>query len=96
MIGRNGETVDSVRDLILVDPDSSRTPLAFLAVQPRELRWATKALQFRELVLAEFDRLAKRREYAGRIAAAEREAARRKALRAPIPILQVQAASVSV
>jgi hypothetical protein len=36
------------------------------------------------------------RECAGRIAAAEKEAARRKALRAPTPILQVQAASVSV
>src|SRR5262249_49021535 len=60
MIGRNGETVDSIRELIVVDPDSLKALLGFLAVQPKEFRWVMEALNFRDRVLEEFDRLAKR------------------------------------
>jgi hypothetical protein len=57
MIGRNGETVDSVRELILVDEESLKSLLAFLAAEPKEFRWVMEALRFRDLVLEQFDQL---------------------------------------
>ena len=57
MICRNGETIDSVRDLILVDRDSLKALLAFLAAEPKEFRWVIESLQFRDLVLEQFERL---------------------------------------
>jgi len=62
MIGRNGETIDSIRELIAVDRDSLKSLLGFLAVHLKEFRWVMEGLQFRDLVLEEFDRMAKRKE----------------------------------
>jgi hypothetical protein len=87
MIGRNGETVDSIRDLVRVDRDSMKALLGFLAVQPKEFRWVTEALNFRDLVLEKFDHLTKRKESLELVVAAEAEAARRQTLKTPIPPL---------
>jgi hypothetical protein len=57
MIGRNGETFDSVRDLILVDEESLKSLLAFLEIEPKEFRWVMEAINFRDLVLEKFDQL---------------------------------------
>jgi hypothetical protein len=87
MIGRNGETVDSIRDLVRVDRDSMKALLGFLAVHPKEFRWVMEALNFRDLVLEKFDHLTKRKESLELVVAAEAEAARRQTLKTPIPPL---------
>jgi hypothetical protein len=59
MIGRNGETAESIRDLILVDRDSLKALLAFLEIEPKEFRWVMESLRFRDLVLEKFNQLTK-------------------------------------
>src|SRR5262249_5218989 len=65
MIGRNGETLDSVRELTLVDPQSLKALRGFLAVQPKESPWVMEALHFRAVVLEKFNVLAGRADDAG-------------------------------
>jgi hypothetical protein len=56
-IGRNGETVDSVRELICLDPESHKILTNFAAAQPAESVWVLRVLEFRERVLEQFERL---------------------------------------
>jgi hypothetical protein len=60
-IGRNGETADSMRELIRVDQESRKTLMDFAAAQPAESVWVLRTLEFRERVLREFERLVSRR-----------------------------------
>jgi len=61
-IGRNGETVDSMRELIRVDQESRKILMDFTAEQPAaESVWVLRALEFRERVLEQFERLVSRR-----------------------------------
>jgi hypothetical protein len=55
-IGRNGETVESVRELICLDAESREVLQAFQAAHPEEV-WVLRALEFREKVLEQFERL---------------------------------------
>ena len=59
-IGRNGETVDSVRELICLDQESRKILTDFAAAQPAEAVWVLRALEFRERVLEQFERLVSR------------------------------------
>jgi hypothetical protein len=56
-IGRNGETVDSMRELIRVDQESRKALMDFAAAQPEESVWILRTLEFRERVLEQFEQL---------------------------------------
>jgi hypothetical protein len=56
-IGRNGETIDSVRELICLDPESRKVLENFAAAQPAESVWVLRVMEFRERVLEQFERL---------------------------------------
>jgi hypothetical protein len=56
-IGRNGETVDSIRELISLDQESRKILTDFAAAQPAEGVWVLRAIAFRERVLEQFERL---------------------------------------
>jgi hypothetical protein len=47
-IGRNGETADSMRELIRVDQESRKTLMDFAAAQPAESVWVLRTLEFRD------------------------------------------------
>jgi hypothetical protein len=55
-IGRNGETVDSIRELICLDQENRKILTNFAAAYPEEV-WVLRALEFRERVLEQFERL---------------------------------------
>jgi hypothetical protein len=56
-IGRNGETIDSIRELISLDQESRKILTDFAAAQPAEGVWVLRAIEFRERVLEQFERL---------------------------------------
>jgi len=69
-----------------LSPDGyARTDLDRVSVH--ETMWVLRAIQFRPLVLEEFNRLAKKKEHGERIAAAEAQGARRAAAEIPAPPL---------
>jgi hypothetical protein len=57
MIGRNGDTVERLRELIAVPPEVEATLRNFARVNPKDAPGVERVLRFRELVLEEFDRL---------------------------------------
>ncbi len=57
MVSRNGDTVDSIRELILVSPKTESWLLGQTRHSPRGRRGILKVLNFRRRVLAEFDKL---------------------------------------
>lgn len=91
LIGREGETPQSIRRLIGIDEHIAEALRRFAEIRPIESVWVNQAFEFRELVLQEFDALISRPEYRERIAKAEAESAR-CAVPAMVvkPILQVQ------
>jgi len=62
MIGRNGETVDSIRELIAVPPDIERTLRLFLRQYSEDSDGVERVLEFRKRVAQEFEQLTSRRE----------------------------------
>lgn len=82
-LGRGSDTLDSLMQSIRVSEADERKLLAFARQANGDAEFVMSALQFRQLVLEEFDRLSKKPEYAKRIATAEREAARRESARLP-------------
>jgi hypothetical protein len=87
LVGKTGETVQTIRDLILIDQRLEKILQTFVKSSPYETMWVLRAIQFRRLVLEEFNRLAKKKEHGERIAAAEAQAARRAAAEIPAPPL---------
>ena len=57
MIGRNGDTADSIRELIAVPPKIRASLLEYARHRPRAKRGILKVLNFRRRVAAEFERL---------------------------------------
>lgn len=57
MIGRNGDSVDTIRELIAVPPEIETALRAFAGEHPEEQRGIERILKFREKVLAEFERV---------------------------------------
>ncbi len=62
LVGKNGETVGSVRDLIGIDGRLERRLLAFIEWNRLDAPWVSGAMRYRALVLEEFNRLAKNAE----------------------------------
>jgi hypothetical protein len=58
LIGRNGDTIESIRDLIAVPPEIERTMRLFVLEHPEESGGVERVLQFRRHVAEEFERLA--------------------------------------
>ena len=85
LVGQQGQTASSIREQICIPPHAAREMFAFVEDHPDEAPWMLAAVQFRNFVLREFDRITSAAKYAERIAAAEAEAARRAA--AEIPVL---------
>lgn len=57
MIGRNGDSVESIRELISVPPKIRASLLKYARHRPRAKRGILKVLDFRQRVAAEFERL---------------------------------------
>lgn len=57
MMRRTNESIDSVRELISIDPDQLDALMQFNMAKPNEAYWVLAAVRYRELVLQEFDRL---------------------------------------
>ena len=57
MLGRDGNTVDSIRKLIGLDAHAERVLRAFAAADPGEADWVEGVLKFRNEVLRQFNRL---------------------------------------
>ena len=57
MVGRNGDTVDSIRELIRVSPKFEAWLLEQTRYSPRGRRGILKVLDFRRRVLAELEKL---------------------------------------
>lgn len=57
LVGRNGDTVETVRELIGVEPQEESQLLAYARECPEEEPFIRKALQFRREVAGEFERL---------------------------------------
>ena len=88
LVGQQGETARSIRDHICIAPHIARDLFAFIERHPADAQWVLGAMEFRNLVLREFDTLTNFTEHAERIAAAEEEAARRAAAEIPVfPVL---------
>jgi hypothetical protein len=58
LAGRNGDTIDSIRDLIAVPPETERTMRLFVLQYPEESGGVERVLAFRRQVAEEFERLA--------------------------------------
>ena len=58
MIGRNGVTVESIRELIAVPPGIEAALQLYMSRHSEDARGIEKVLRFRQRVRAEFDRLA--------------------------------------
>jgi hypothetical protein len=59
MIGRNGDTADSTRELIAVPPKIHASLLEYARHRPRAKQGILKVLDLRQRVAAEFERLAR-------------------------------------
>jgi hypothetical protein len=62
LVGRNGDTVDSIRELIAVPSDIERTLRLFLRQYPEDSDGVERVLEFRKRVAQEFEQLTSRRE----------------------------------
>lgn len=91
LIGRNGQTFQTVRDSIRPDEQLERSLFSFIGKNSPEAHSILEASEFRRLVLAEFDRLASKPNNRARITIAETEA---QNLTVPVaslePILRVR------
>jgi hypothetical protein len=58
MVGRNGDTVESVRELIAVPPETERTLRSLYLPASRGRLGIERVLQYRRRVAEEFERLA--------------------------------------
>jgi hypothetical protein len=58
LVGRNGDTIESIRDLIAVPPEIERTMRLFVLQHPEESGGVERVLAFRRDVAEEFERLA--------------------------------------
>ena len=87
LIGQDGQTLRSVRGLIIIPPRDARELFAFLEAHPDQSVLVFGVIGFRNEVLREFDALASRAEHAEQIAAAEVEAARLAAEYPVLPLL---------
>lgn len=58
MVGRNGETLESVRELIAVPSQTETKLLLFADRNPEDAMWIGRVLQYRRRVAEEFERLA--------------------------------------
>jgi hypothetical protein len=67
MVGRNGDTVDSIRELITVPPGIERTLCLYLLRHPEDSDGVMRVLEFRSRVAEEFEQLATRRKSASTI-----------------------------
>ena len=88
LVGKNGETIVTVRNLIGIEPHIEKMLLEFVDRNPQETLLVMRAMGFRALVLGEFNRLAKNAEHAELTAAATPRAAHQVPAR---PILNVLA-----
>jgi hypothetical protein len=61
MVGKNGDTVESLRELISVPPEIETLLRTYAQFHPVESREIEMGLRFRERVLEEFERMATRR-----------------------------------
>lgn len=77
LVGQQGQTASSIREQICIPPHAAREMFAFVEDHPNEACWVLAAIQFRNLVLSEWDVLANSAEHAERIAEAEEDAAHR-------------------
>ena len=57
MIGRNGDTVESIRKLIAVPPEIERLLRLYLHQHPEDTRGIMRVLEFRQRVSEEFELL---------------------------------------
>jgi hypothetical protein len=64
MIGRNGDTVDSIRELVAVPPWIEHALGLYARRYPEEAPTIEKVLRFRKRVREEFDRLVRESESA--------------------------------
>jgi len=80
LVGRQGQTFRRIREQICIPPDAAREMFAFVEDYPDEACWILAAIEFRNHVLREFDKLGESPEHAERIAGAEVEAARNESL----------------
>jgi hypothetical protein len=58
MIGRNGDTIESIRELIAVPPGIERALRLYLHQHPEDAEGVERVLEFRQKVSEEFDRVA--------------------------------------
>jgi hypothetical protein len=65
MVGRNGETLESVRELIAVPSQTETKLLLFADENPEDAMWIGRVLQYRRRALEEFDRLMGRADARG-------------------------------
>ena len=79
LVGQQGETAGSIREQIYIPPHIARDLFAFVERHPDDTQWVLGAMEFRNRVLREFDKIVGATEHADRIAAAEAETARRTA-----------------
>lgn len=61
LVGRNGDTVESVRELIAVPPRMEAALLLYAERNPEDALGIERVLQFRRRVAEEFERLEERR-----------------------------------
>jgi hypothetical protein len=87
LIGRQGQTFRRIREQICIPSDAAREMFAFVEDYPDEACWILAAIEFRNHVLREFDKLGESLEHAQRIAEAEAEAARSAAETTVLPLL---------
>ena len=57
MIGRNGDTIESIRELIMVPPEIERTLRLYLRWHPEDADGIERVLKFRSRVAKEFEEL---------------------------------------
>lgn len=58
LVGKKGETVGTVRDLIAIDGRLEKRLLAFIEWNRLDAPWVSGAMRYRAVVLDEFNRLA--------------------------------------
>ena len=87
LVGQHGQTARSIREQIYIPTRIARALFVFVEAYPADGREFLEAIEFRNLVLREFDALAGRAEYAERVAAAEVAAERIAASEIVLPLL---------
>jgi hypothetical protein len=72
LVGRNGDTVESVRELIAVPPETERNLRSFICQHPEDALGVERVLQYRRRVAQEFERLCRRKNRSHRVVAKRR------------------------